>query len=143
MKICPKCKKHSEFYRNKARRDGLAVYCKVCMAEIRKAHYDSVKNTEEFKKGRAKYAANYLKNNRSIQYAKNRQREINQIVRSFRHERYIINKFYEDCPKGHHVDHIIPLKHPLVCGLHVTANLQYLTAFDNDSKGNRFDPEEF
>lgn len=36
-----------------------------------------------------------------------------------------------------HVDHVIPLKHPLVCGLHVAANLQVIPGAENQSKGNR------
>lgn len=51
-----------------------------------------------------------------------------------------IREFYKGCPGGFHVDHIIPLKGAIVCGLHVLNNLQYLTEFDNMSKKNRYDP---
>ena len=37
----------------------------------------------------------------------------------------------------HQVDHKIPLRHPLVAGLHVDWNLQVLTAAANASKGNK------
>jgi 5-methylcytosine-specific restriction endonuclease McrA len=39
----------------------------------------------------------------------------------------------------HHVDHIVPIQHHSVCGLHVAWNLRILTAAENVRKGNSFD----
>lgn len=38
----------------------------------------------------------------------------------------------------HHVDHIVPIQHPLVCGLNCEANLRVVTATANMRKSNRF-----
>jgi hypothetical protein len=37
----------------------------------------------------------------------------------------------------HEVDHIIPIKHPLVCGLHTENNLRIISASENLRKSNR------
>lgn len=53
-------------------------------------------------------------------------------------DRAALRAIYESCPKGYHVDHEIPLKHPDVCGLHVPANLRIIPASENLGKCNTF-----
>lgn len=55
-------------------------------------------------------------------------------------EREAIVVFYQNCPKGLQVDHVIPLKGGNVTGWHCLANLQYLSAPENASKGNKLIP---
>lgn len=57
----------------------------------------------------------------------------------------LIAEIYAECKRlslatgvKHQVDHIIPVKHPLVCGLHVENNLRIIGAFENNIKSNEF-----
>lgn len=42
---------------------------------------------------------------------------------------------------GMSVDHIVPISHPLVCGLHVEHNLRVITVVENTAKGNLWWPD--
>lgn len=52
-------------------------------------------------------------------------------------EKELIRQFYENCPEGYEVDHILPLQGKTVSGLHVLQNLQYLPMLENRAKGNK------
>lgn len=55
-------------------------------------------------------------------------------------DKTVLNRFISNCPEGHHIDHIIPLRGTTVWGLNIPENLQYLPAQENLSKGNKVDP---
>lgn len=99
------------------------------------------------------YADRYLrehekrKANARDNYAKNKSRyNATSLIRSKNLRQRTLDKegvflFYKNRPEGMEVDHIIPLNHPLVCGLHCPANFQYLTREANRKKSNYFDQD--
>jgi len=159
-KACSKCgsiKLLDEFSISSDRKFGRKSACKVCMSMGNKAYYQ--KNRESMlKKERDRYhdksgnaketKIKYLKNNLGSNNASSTRRyadKLNAVPRWA--DLSVIKGIYEYSrlktlitKVKHHVDHIIPLQHKLVCGLHTEANLQVITATDNQRKSNRFIP---
>ena len=92
------------------------------------------KNKEQIKKQQKLYVIN---NREKVRHkiALRRSRKLKAIPKFANLDK--IKEIYKNCPKGYHVDHIIPLNNPIVCGLHVEWNLQYLSAKKNCIKGNK------
>lgn len=112
--------------------------CYACSVEYRSARY----HTPEGKADQYRYNAKYLSTEQgkaSSKSKKSRRRNGYKVPIS-KLDREDVRGFYRGCPPGHHVDHIIPLRHPDVCGLHVLANLQYLPAQENCKKRNKVIP---
>lgn len=135
--------------------------CKICTAKVNFSHRE--KDREKFRLEAIQYRIDnkerlytyyhsekylskkkeYREVNKNLIRAGNAKRRaaLIQATRKYDYgdqEELDIISFYEKTPEGYHVDHIVPLQHPLVCGLHCLANLQYLTAQENLSKGNKF-----
>jgi hypothetical protein len=102
------------------------------------------KNPDKQRESRAKW----YKNNTAYCFTKNASYRAQRLRAKpvWADELEILN-VYRDCrnrnQRGgkYHVDHIIPLKNKTVCGLHVSWNLQIITATENVRKRNKFCPE--
>jgi hypothetical protein len=96
--------------------------------------------SESVAKWRAKYPE------RRAHYVRQYQMQKRQAIPPWADRRAIL-AFYQEARRltektgiVHHVDHIIPINHPLVCGLHVETNLQVIPAADNARKSNHLPP---
>lgn len=135
---CSRClvpKPILEFHANKKEYLGVARECKQCASEHRYIYYQEHKDIAK------EYNRSYYIENTSTFRERDAARRARKVLATASWaDIKEIKQIYKHCPEGMHVDHIVPLTSNIVCGLHVEHNLQYLTAQENLSKGNKFDP---
>lgn len=134
-KVCGTCEcilPFEAFAKDKGTSLGISSICKSCKNSYQIGQYQKYYfNHQE------SYAKNYGKiRERQNQYKGERTLRI-----PLWSQKELIEQFYDNCPQGYHVDHIIPLKGKEVSGLHVIENLQYLTAEENLLKSNKYQIE--
>lgn len=133
-KKCSSChlfKLKSSFTKDNSTYDNLDSECKDCKSISNKNWYDLNKES---------YHKSYVEENRTDYNARTAKRRAAKLQATPRWANLVtIREFYRNCPKGYHVDHVVPLQGVNVCGLHVENNLQYLSAKDNLIKGNNFE----
>ena len=110
--------------RGRSLRDGSTVSCGCYNREISTTH--GLSQTREYRRAEARRRL-LSKTQRTPSWANKRK----------------ILEFYKNRPQAMHVDHIVPLHHRLVSGLHVEYNLQYLPDVENLRKSNKYDPETY
>ena len=159
-KICykPTCNEPqplSEFGKDKRRKDGYRADCRKCRKlycqqnKKRKSEYDKVyrsNNIEKkiaYRKEHKAHISTYIREynsthklDKAANSAKRRGSKVKAHIDGFDQE---YGNVFASRPDNCHVDHIIPITNPNVCGLDVYWNFQYLTKSENLCKSNKFD----
>ncbi len=107
------------------------------VAEQKKAYANAnrekrVEQTERWRKANMSYYTQYSR----LRYAQLQQAKLKSLTKV---DEYALDEWYNLARKlGLEVDHIVPLKHKKVCGLHVPWNMQLLSRTDNAARNNNF-----
>lgn len=147
MKICTNCqetKPYDAFNKRTASKDGLSPICKPCNKALKQVAYwanpdarrEHIERTVRNKQARFEQNPAYRRAFNLWGTTKKRTKGVPQWV--------AIVDFVPLCQKAinkgpeYVLDHVIPLNHPLVCGLHVPANIQVVHKDKNLAKGSSF-----
>lgn len=149
LKLCKYCK--IEFSPPKKNPSATRCSSKKCLQKYKnewarnnpKSKQDWLERNKEKRKI---ISEQYRKRNSNYyaEYSSLRSRKLKQAKPSWLSEwdLFLIEELYITArERGLEVDHIIPLKHKLVCGLHVPWNMQLLTRTANAKKSNKFDED--
>lgn len=131
------------------RKDQIAAY----MRDYRSAHRDEIDLSNKMYRQRFGEIMNmrtseWRKNNRAAYLASKASRRAAEIQATppWADHQKILAVYREaarlqlETGTPYHVDHILPLRGEMVCGLHVHFNLRPIPAEENIRKSNRFDP---
>ena len=160
------------FHRKKSAKDGLVHACKECTSE-RLAKYYAENRASILAKAKERGprvgAARSLNKEKRAAYMREYNKSYraeNSHIRASRQSKYRSSK-HAATPKWcdeqlvnsifafarflslatfgekYHVDHIVPIRSNIVCGLHCPGNLRIITGIENSSKGNRWWPDMF
>ena len=140
VQICRNCKIEKDsscFGKDKRLKFGLKYFCKSCFNILYNNSRKEwkVNNKDKIKNQNLKYRKSHRKF-LTFKESVRRAQKLKATPKWANLEE--VKNTYKNCPKGYHVDHIIPLQGKNVCGLHVEYNLQYLSASENVKKSNSF-----
>jgi hypothetical protein len=124
IKTCPICK--TKFERKKV----AAKFCSITCAKK-----NTLKTKRKYKRVRKKTVASIKtrRHHKKLREMKKRQRLPKWA------DKLAIKQFYDNCPEGMYVDHILPLAGEEVTGLHTLNNFQYLPLLENSFKNRKWD----
>ena len=167
-KRCTRCgetKPHSEFYPRARSKDGLRAECKVCKQAERSAGYTDAEKernrtysrsnaakraatSREFRQRNAEQVRAYMAENRDryLGHARLRKLLLEHRMPGWANQddikqAYALAVVLSRGGVQFQVDHIVPLRHALVSGLHCESNLRVIPRHENASKGNRHWPD--
>lgn len=164
--VCREVKSLDEYHKRSLSEDGRAYTCKVCAKKRSRDQYKNdpdawkaavkkwqTENREHVNRKSREWRAENKEKRRQICKAwneRNQAKRAEQVARRRAKivtpawaDKQAISEFYKvakvreaETGQKYHVDHIVPLNSPLVCGLHVESNLQVIPAVENVLKRN-------